>query len=132
MDGDTQFPTVCGTGTEDYFCGSYDFDTNKKDASGRETSAYTEFCSPYSGLSQVIRGDGHYNVMQRFGMYRWHITDPIRFEKDLKVTIQDLGWKNGGLYLPLQDDISSVAFWYQTEPHTPFPKLPSKDELEIN
>jgi hypothetical protein len=70
--------------------------------------------------------------MQRFGMYRWHITDPIRFEKDLKVTIQDLGWKNGDLYLPLQDDISSVAFWYQTEPHTPFPKLPSKDELEIN
>jgi len=132
MDGDTQFPTICGTGTEDYFCGSYDFDTNKKDASGRETSAYTEFCSPYSGLSQVIRGDGHYNVMQRFGMYRWHITDPIRFEKDLKVTIQDLGWKNGDLYLPLQDDISSVAFWYQTEPHTPFPKLPSKDELEIN
>ncbi|MDR3628340.1 MAG: DUF2961 domain-containing protein [Ignavibacteriaceae bacterium] len=132
MDGDTQFPTICGTGTEDYFCGSYDFDTNKKDAAGRETSAYTEFCTPYSGLPQVIRGDGHYNVMQRFGMYRWHITDPIRFEKDLKVTIQDLGWKNGGLYLPLQDDISSVAFWYQTEPHTPFPKLPSKDELEIN
>ena len=44
--------------------------------------------------------------MQRFGMYRWHITDPIRFEKDLKITIQALGWRNDGTYLPLQDDIA--------------------------
>jgi hypothetical protein len=57
--------------------------------------------------------------------------DPIRFEKDLKVTIQALGWRNDRRYLPLQDDISSVSFWYQTEPHSPFPKLPEKDFLEI-
>jgi hypothetical protein len=132
MDGDTKFPTICGTGTEDYFCGSYDFDTKHQYSANEDKYNYTEFCSPYSGLPQVIRGDGHYNVMQRFGMYRWHITDPIRFEKDLKVTIQDLGWKSGGIYLPLQDNISSVAYWYQTEPHTPFPQLPSKKELEIN
>ncbi|HMH22325.1 MAG TPA: glycoside hydrolase family 172 protein [Puia sp.] len=134
MDGDTDFPTICGTGTEDYFCGSYDFDTKKKNAAGHEseTSAYTEFCSPYSGLPQVIRGDGHYTVSQRFGLYRWHIMDPIRFEKSLKVTIQDLGWRNGGRYLPLQDDIASVVFWYQTEPHNPFPKFPVKDQLEVN
>jgi hypothetical protein len=129
MDGDTKYPTICGTGTEDYFCGSYDFSSKQKNAVSPE---YTEFCSPYSGLPQVIRGDGHYNIMQRFGMYRWHITDPVRFEKDLKVTIQNLGWRGNGTYLPLQDNISSVAFWYQTEPHTPFPKLPSRDELEIN
>lgn len=132
MDGDKDFPTICGTGTEDYFCGSYDFDTNKKNEAGVESSGYTEFCTPYSGLPQVLRGDGHYSVSQRFGLYRWHITDPIRFEKDLKVTIQDLGWREGGRYLPLQDDISSVAFWYQTEPHAPFPPLPSKDLLEVN
>jgi hypothetical protein len=132
MDGDTKFPTICGTGTEDYFCGSYDFDTNKKNAAGVEISAYTEFCSPYSGLPQVIRGDGHYNVAQRFGLYRWHITDPIRFEKNLKVTIQDLGWRHDGRYLPLQDNISSVAFWYQTEPHHNFPVLPSRDDLDEN
>jgi len=131
MDGDEKFPTICGTGTEDYFCGSYDFDTHTKNAAGVETSTYTEFCSPYSGLAQVIRGDGHYNVMQRFGLYRWHITDPIRFEKNLKVTIQDIGWRQDGRYLPLQDDIASVAFWYQTDPHTPFPKLPSRDLLEV-
>jgi len=132
MDGDTQFPTINGTGTEDYFCGSYDFDTRTKNDAGGETTDYTEFSTAYTGLPQVIRGDGHYNVMQRFGLYRWHIMDPIRFEKNLKVTIQDLGWRSGGRYLVQQSDISSVIYWYQTEPHHSFPKFPSKDELEEN
>lgn len=127
MDGDKNFPTIAGTGTEDYFCGSYDFDTKRPDG----TVQYTEFTTPYSGLAQVIRGDGHYDVLQRFGLYRWHVADPIRFEKDLKVTIQALGWRADGRYLPLQDDISSTAFWYQTEPHAKFPPLPDKDFLEI-
>ncbi len=127
LDGDDKFPTICGTGTEDYFCGSYDFDAKAPDGSVQ----YHEFTTPYAGLPQVIRGDGHYDVQQRFGMYRWHIMDPIRFEKDLKVTIQALGWRSGGRYLPLQDDIASVAYWYQQEPHAKFPKLPGKDELEI-
>jgi D-arabinan exo alpha-(1,3)/(1,5)-arabinofuranosidase (non-reducing end) len=127
IDGDSKFPTIAGTGTEDYFCGSYDFDAKAPDGSIQ----YHEFTTPYSGLPQVIRGDGHYQVMQRFGLYRWHIMDPIRFEKDLKVTIQALGWRTGGRYLPLQDDIASVAFWYQAEPHAKFPKLPDKDYLEI-
>ena len=124
IDGDGKFPTICGTGTEDYFCGSYNFENQK-------TRQYQEFTTPYSGMPQVIRPDGMYNSQQRFGLYRWHIMDPIRFEKDLKVTIQALGWRSGGRFLPLQDDISSVAFWYQTEPHAPFPKLPNKDYLEI-
>jgi hypothetical protein len=132
MDGDKDWPTICGTGTEDYFCGSYNFDTKTKNSNGVVESRYTEFSSPYSGLAQVIRGDGHYEAQQRFGLYRWHITDPIRFEKEIKVTIQALGWREGGRYLPLQDDISSTVFWYQTEPHVPFPPLPSKDQLEIN
>jgi len=132
MDGDTEFPTICGTGTEDYFCGSYDFDTKQRQAGGGETTDYTAFCTPYSGLAQVIRGDGHYQVAQRFGLYRWHITDPIHFEKDLKVTIQALGWRDGGRYLPLQDDFASTVFWYQLEPHHPFPSFPDKDALEVN
>jgi hypothetical protein len=130
MDGDTKFPTIAGTGTEDYFCGSYDFDTRKTNAAGVETVDYTEFSNAYTGLPQVIDGDGHYNIEQRFGMYRWHITDPVRFEKDLKVTIQALGWKSGGRYANLQDDIATVAFWYQAEPHNPFGPLPARDELE--
>jgi hypothetical protein len=127
LDGDSKFPTIAGTGTEDYFCGSYDFDAKAPDGSIQ----YHEFTTPYTGLPQVIRGDGHYQVQQRFGLYRWHIMDPIRFDKDIKVTIQALGWRSGGRYLPLQDDIASVAFWYQTEPHAKFPKLPDKDYLEI-
>ncbi|RKY87351.1 hypothetical protein DRQ09_04635 [candidate division KSB1 bacterium] len=122
IDGDKEFPTICGTGTEDYFCGSYGFTVNKK---------YQIFTTPYSGMPQVIIPDGLMQTQQRFGLYRWHIMDPIRFEKDLKVTIQALGWRSGGRYLPLQDDISSVAFWYQKEPHASFPKLPDKDYLEI-
>ena len=132
IDGDTKFPTICGTGTEDYFCGSYDFDTRKKNDAGVEEVNYTEFCTPYSGLHQVIRGDGHYNVMQRFGLYRWHIMDPVRFDKDLKVTIQDLGWHLGGRYLKQQSDISSACFWYQAEPHAKFPKFPEWQKLEVN
>ena len=56
----------------------------------------------------------------------------FRFERNLKVTIQDLGWRSGGRYLVQQSDISSVVYWYQTEPHHSFPKLPTKDELEEN
>jgi hypothetical protein len=132
MDGDDKYPTICGTGTEDYFCGSYNFDTKKKNAAGIDVSQYGEFNTPYAGLHQVIRGDGLYQSNQRFGLYRWHITDPIRFDKDLRVTIQALGWRSGGRYLPLKDDIASVVYWYQTEPHAPFPKLPSRDELEVD
>ena len=125
LDGDGEFPTICGTGTEDYFCGSYNFEN-------RTTKQYQEFTTPYAGLHQVIRPDGLYNAQQRFGMYRWHIMDPIRFERDLRVTIQALGWGTGGRYKPLTDDIASVAFWYQTEPHAPFPKLPPREALETN
>lgn len=125
MDGDTDFPTIAGTGTEDYFCGSYNFDV------GKDNGGYREFTTPYAGLSQVIRPDGLYSANTRFGLYRWHIMDPVRFEQDLKVTIQALGWRSGGRYLPMQDDIASVAYWYQTLPTAPFPELPDADYLEV-
>ena len=128
MDGDKQFPTICGTGTEDYFCGSYGFAVTNDDGN----RVYKNYTTPYAGFAVVEPDDNLLDLAQtRFKMYRWHVTDPIRFKKDLKVTIQALGWRSGGRYLPLKDDISSVAFWYQTEPHAPFPKLPSKDELEL-
>jgi len=125
MDGDREFPTISGTGTEDYFGGSYNFENKEK-------KQYEEFTTPYSGLAQVIKPDGLYQSQQRFGLYRWHISDPVRFENELRVTIQALGWRSGGRYLPLMDDIASVAYWYQVEPHAPFPKLPGKDQLEVN
>jgi hypothetical protein len=124
MDGDQKFPTICGTGTEDYFCGSYNFEN-------RQTKLYQVFSGPYAGLAQVLPPDTAYKPPQRFGLYRWHIPDPIRFEKDLRVTIQALGWQKGGRYLPLQDDIASVAWWYQSEPHAKFPPLPPREALEV-
>ena len=45
---------------------------------------------------QVLQPDGLYQSQQRFGLYRWHIVDPVRFETDLRVTIQDLGWRLDG------------------------------------
>ncbi len=123
MDGDTDYPTICGTGTEDYFCGSYNFEDPT-------VHGYIPFTTPYTGL-QVIPPDQLYRSQMRFGLYRWHLTDPICFEKELKVTIQALGWRGDGRYLPLQDDIASVAYWYQQLPAAPFPALPDKDYLEV-
>ena len=124
MDGDTDFPTICGTGEEDYFCGSYGYN-ERKDDNGKWV--YDNFTSPYTGFHLIpYKGE-----QRRFGQYRWHITDPIRFKSDLRVTIQSLGWQSEGRYLPLQDDQASVAYWYQTEPHAPFPALPEKDKLVV-
>ncbi len=123
MDGDTTWPSICGTGTEDYFGGAWNFDIPGK--------GYTTFSTPFLGLNQVTQPDGLYRSQQRFGMYRWHIMDPIRFATDLRVTIQALGWRSGRRYLPLQDDIASTSFWYQnaTSSITPLPL--DADTLEV-
>ncbi|MBN1221322.1 MAG: DUF2961 domain-containing protein [Anaerolineae bacterium] len=127
LDGDADWPPICGTGTEDYFGGAWGFEHPRGE--------YGIFSAPFSGLPQVINPDGLYQSQQRFGMYRWHVLDPIRFRQELRVTIQALGWQSKlagqPCYLPLQDDIASTAFWYQTEPHTPFPQLPGLNDLEV-
>lgn len=107
MDGDTKFPTICGTGTEDYFLGSYGF-----------AESYT---TAYSGTTLAATTEGE--LPNLWSLYRWHLPDPICFDNDLKVTIQALGWNTKGRYRLLDDDIASVAYWYQTEPHQPFPAL---------
>jgi len=108
IDGDDRFPTICGTGTEDYFLASYGFPQ--------------QYSTAYSG--SVLPANENGQMPQFWSVYRWHIQDPINFEKDLRVTIQGLGW--APKYRKLSKDvISSVAYWYQTEPHAPFPKLPA-------
>lgn len=121
LDGDTEFPTVCGTGTEDYFGGAYDWDAG----------GYTTYSGPYMGMFSTVSPNGLYLSQQKFNMYRWHVMDPIRFDSDLRVTVQDLGWRShNGRFLKRRDDFSSTAFWYQTLPTAPFPVFPSADELE--
>lgn len=122
IDGDTDFPSVCGTGTEDYFCGAYNFDVGGK---------YSEFSTPYSGMHKVDTTDGAYRSQRYFNMYRWHINDPVYFKKDIRVTVQALGWRSEGRLCPTTDDISSVAYWYSDNLDDVYPKFPTKDELEI-
>jgi hypothetical protein len=114
LDGDGEFPTLCGTGTEDYFGGAWAFNGN--------------YSAPFLGYPA---GPCDSKPGNRHSLYRFHIMDPIRFASDLKVTMQALGWRSEARYLPLQDDIASVAYWYQTEPHNPFPNLGSRDDLEV-
>jgi hypothetical protein len=114
VDGDDAYPTICGTGTEDYFGGAWGFG-----------ATYT---APYLGYPY---GNCDGKPGNRHGVYRFHIMDPIRFQKDLRVTMQAIGWRSEGRYLPLQDDIASIAYWYQSEPHQPFPQLGDRDALEI-
>ncbi|WP_197536859.1 glycoside hydrolase family 172 protein [Pseudothermotoga hypogea] len=111
IDGDTEYPTICGTGTEDYFGGAWCFGQT--------------FNAPFSGYPLWHKRFGE---APKHAMYRWHIYDPIRFKQNLKVTIQALGWWPNGRFQPLTDDIASVAYWYQVEPHAPFPQLPSAEE----
>lgn len=123
LDGDTDYPTICGTGSEDYFGGAWNFE----DPEGQ----YGAFSNLYQGLHQVRRPDGLYRANQRFGMYRFHVLDPICFERELRVTVQALGWRKDGRFLPLRDDIAATAYWYQQEPHNPFREKPDRNHLEV-
>ena len=126
IDGDTEYPTICNTGTEDYFCGGDGFLT-------QDNSEYVDYCTPYFGFSSTKPGKGM-DVMKRFSMYRWHVMDPIYFSSDLKITVQDLGWKNPDRsqgYEARRDDISTVAIWYQDKPAEYMKQLPEDHELII-
>jgi hypothetical protein len=99
-------PTLHGTGTEDYF-----------NTAWCPTQTYS---APYHGIIAA----GGPNWTEPVTLYRWHIEDPVIFQKRIRVTIEH-GHANRR-----SDDISSVAFWYQAEPHKPFGPLPSaKDRL---
>jgi len=116
LDGDTSQPTLCDNGTEDYFGGAWGFCGPDKEEEA--------FSSPFLGMPLAVCENN--SGPRKFGMYRWHILDSIGFSYDIRVTVQALGygchpdWK----YRPLSDDIASVAYWYQTEPHGKFPELP--------
>ena len=114
MDGDKKYPTICGTGTEDYFCGAWNFGGD-----GPRQEGATTFSAPFSGYPlRDLSG-----LAGKHGLYRWHVMDPIRFREDLRVTVQALGWWPEHKYQPLTDDIASVAYWYQTLPAAAFPKM---------
>ncbi len=129
LDGDREYPTICGTGFEDYFGGAWGFVPDQR----RETPAYEEqYQTLFQGFPYFSSREE--NFSWRFegacppmrGFYRWHIMDPIYFQEDLKVTVQQMGNCHKG-YFERQDDYGSVAYWYQTEPHGAFPLLPDRE-----
>lgn len=125
LDGDQEYPTICGTGTEDYFGGAWSFASYDAFGKMTETTYNTMFMGyPYhSDRNECVSNPYHddYAPAMR-GFYRWHIPDPIRFQKDLKVTLQQIGVNHRGLF-ERQDDVATVAYWYQQEPHQPFAKI---------
>jgi hypothetical protein len=112
IDGDGEYPTMADNGTEDYFGGAWGFSGN-----GREQP----FSSPFVGLAVGEGTDGP----RKFSLYRWHLLDSIGFAEDLRVAVQTLGWWPDRTCQPLTDDVASVAYWYQLEPHNRFPALPA-------
>ena len=102
VDGDA-LPTINGTGTEDYYNGAWDF-------------GLQAFANQHQGAPYVVDPE---RIGGRYCLYRWHIESPIAFEKSIKVTIEH------GTANDRSDNFYSTAYWYQTEPHAPFPALPA-------
>jgi hypothetical protein len=101
VDGESFPPSLHGTGTEDYF--------------GTAWCPTQEYSAPYHG---IVMGGGA-NWSEGIALYRFHIEDPVRFRESIRVTIEH-GHANRR-----SDDLASVAYWYQLEPHAPFPRLPA-------
>jgi len=118
IDGDTDYPTMADNGTEDYFGGAWGFVKNPISDSNEQ-----EFSSPFLGMPLAFNKDPQ--GPRKFSLYRWHVIDSIGFSRDIKVTIQALGWWPNHRFQPLTDDIASVAYWYQLEPHQPFSDFPT-------
>ncbi len=119
IDGETE-PSLRGTGSEDYFCDAWGF---------------RKFDGPYYGVPVW----DNFKEMGRITAYRWHLTDSVSFERSLRVEIEHKGVtfnEDGSVKSGFEeraDDFSSVAFWYQVEPHKPFEPLPpAYDRLYVD
>lgn len=110
IDGEKFPPSIHGTGTEEIFGGG--------------ASPRSEFSGLYAGF-HCIENKGGYSWLGTNGMYRFHITDPIRFRRSIRVTIEH-GHANN-----LSNDYSSVAFWYQNESIRQRPELPALNKRRI-
>ena len=109
IDGETWPPALHGTGTEDYFCAAW----------GYPSGAYS---APYHGVSLAGPTTGPLAYSGKWTMYRFHIEDPVVFQRSIRVTIEH-GHDNVHA-----NDYASVAYWYQAEPHKPFAALPAVDQ----
>jgi Protein of unknown function (DUF2961) len=107
---DTDAPVINGTGSEDYFCGAWDF--------GGKNGA-TPFAHLYNGAPMIASPE---REAGRYCLYRWHADNPVTFQKSLKHTIEHGHANDRG------DCFYSVGYWYQSEPSTDFPALPALED----
>ncbi|MDO5286237.1 MAG: DUF2961 domain-containing protein [Actinomycetia bacterium] len=123
LDDDRDDPSIASTGLEDYFGGAWNWDVN---------GGFNTYSTPFLGMHQVICPNGLYSAQQRFGMYRWHVPDPVRFAHRLgRVEVQALGWYPDGRYKPLTEDIASTCWFYLDQPTANRPALPDRDQLSV-
>lgn len=101
LDGDREYPTICTTGTEDYACLGFEMQ---------------ETCHPYGGCPL--------NRESFVSFYRWHLPDPVFFNTDIRVTLQQLGIKEDAKLFERQDDVCCSSFWYEELPGNPLPAYP--------
>ena len=101
FDGDKEFPSYCGTGTEDYAGQGWGF---------------TPTPYLYNGCSLC---DNNF-----YSFYRWYLPDPIYWRKEGRITIQQIGYKKGSGLVNRSDDWSCATFWYEPSPSAPLPPMP--------
>jgi hypothetical protein len=126
IDDDSQYPTQVSTGLEDYAGGAWAF----QDALSSDPAPVPiTFNAPYFGYPYYSAEDASKAspfatpTAPSHAVYRWHLPDPVIFTSRLRITLQQIGAWDHGLF-ERSDDISSVAYWYQTGTHAPFPPLP--------
>jgi hypothetical protein len=130
IDGDTDLPSQTSTGLEDYVGGAWAFLTERTDGPGLVPVTFSAaycgypYASPVEGTADAAR---RYGMPESHGMYRWHLPDPVIFTERLRVTLQQIGAAPGRGLFERSDDVSTVAYWYQTGPTTPFPPLPDRE-----
>lgn len=130
IDGDEELPSLCSTGLEDYAGGAWAFQDELRKAPEPEILT---FSAPYHGYPYHSHRDVTQasqfstEALPMHGLYRWHLPDPVRFEEDIRVTVQQIGAWEHGLF-ERSDDISTVAYWYQRgrSAHLPLPPAPER------
>ncbi|RCK68121.1 DUF2961 domain-containing protein [Desertihabitans brevis] len=130
LDGDREHPSLCSTGLEDYAGGAWAFQDELRTSPEPTILTYS---APWSGYHQHDSRDRTRfsefatEALPMHGMYRWHLPDPIYFEREIAVTVQQIGCWEKGLF-ERSDDVSTVAYWYQQGGQVELPPLPTREQ----
>ncbi|PSL38235.1 Protein of unknown function (DUF2961) [Labedella gwakjiensis] len=130
IDADEEYPTLCSTGLEDYAGGAWAFQDELRSSPEPAILTFDSnfFGYPFHSTRDRTKASPFSTeAVPMHALYRWHLPDPIYFDERIRVTLQQIGAWDFGLF-ERQDDISTVAYWYQSGTAAPFPSLPSASE----